>query len=48
LIHEHVSVTLDTGTPKKVATAHKAAASRTTEETRAKTEAVTKTGGRSR
>ena len=45
LIHEHVSVALDTGTPKRVATAHKAAARRANEETRAKAEAVTKTGG---
>jgi major membrane immunogen (membrane-anchored lipoprotein) len=48
LIHEHVSVSLDTGTPKKIATAYKGAAGRTKEETRAKTEAVTKTGGGSR
>jgi hypothetical protein len=48
LIHEHVSVTLNTGTPKKVATAQKTAANRMKEETRAKTEAATKTGGRSR
>jgi len=48
LIHEHVSVSLDTGTPKKIATTHKGAAGRTKEETRAKTEAVTKTGGGSR
>ena len=47
LIHEHVSVALNTGTPKKVATAHQAAG-RTKEETRAKTEAVAKTGGGSR
>jgi Flp pilus assembly protein TadD len=48
LIHEHVSVSLDTRTPKKAVTARKAAARRITEETRAKAEAVTKTGGRSR
>jgi tetratricopeptide (TPR) repeat protein len=48
LIHEHFSVSLDTSPPKKDATAQKTAASRTKEETRAKTEAVTKTGGGSR
>ena len=48
LIHEHVSVALDTGTPNKVATAHKTAARRTTEETRAKAGAIAKTGGGSR
>ncbi|HXJ04593.1 MAG TPA: tetratricopeptide repeat protein [Candidatus Acidoferrum sp.] len=48
LIHEHVSVTLDTGTPKKTAIARKAVDSRTSMEARRKVEAPTKAGGGSR
>jgi len=48
LVHEHVSVALETGKTKKTAPLHKSAAVRTSAEAGAKSEVVTKPGGGSR